>query len=462
MTKTKLLSAIAALVAALALAPASFGQSCTDCGGDGGGGGGGGNNPPTAAFSSGPASPQTFDNVTFTNSSSDSDGSIASSSWDFGDGTTSTATSPTHAYANGGTYNVTLTVTDSGNATAIVTHQVTVANRTPTASFSAPGVGFPGQNITFTNQSTDPEGHVASYEWTFGDGQSSSNASPAHWYGSPGTYQVILKVTDDKGAWAFASQNVRINGVPDAAIVVGADQVAGTPVQFGSDVSDTDGTVDSLSWDFGDGSHGTGAGPAHTYAAAGDYTVKLTATDNDGSATVAETVVHVAAAPAGGGGDDGGGSNGGGATGGGSNGGGTGTGSGTGDSTGTPVSGGSDGGGTATPTDAAPAGGQAGSDNSAPALLVPGKLKAKKKAGKLVYTVSTNEAATVRAKLEGKVTGSATVKIIKAGAGKVVIKLSGKAKRALRAAKSVKLTLVTTATDAAGNRTSKTTKVTLV
>ncbi len=53
----------------------------------------------------------------FTDLSSDSDGTIAGRSWTFGDGTTSSATNPTHAYSAGGTYNVTLTVTDDDGAT---------------------------------------------------------------------------------------------------------------------------------------------------------------------------------------------------------------------------------------------------------------------------------------------------------------------------------------------------------
>jgi hypothetical protein len=84
---TKMLSAAVALVAALALAPASFGAPCADCdpGGGGGGGGGSTNNAPTAGFTISDADVNTFDGVTFTNTSSDSDGSIASCSWTFGD-----------------------------------------------------------------------------------------------------------------------------------------------------------------------------------------------------------------------------------------------------------------------------------------------------------------------------------------------------------------------------------------
>ena len=59
----------------------------------------------------------------------------------------------------------------------------------------------------------------------------------------------------------------------------------------GSGSSDADGTIASYAWDFGDGATGTGAKPDHTYATAGDYTVALTVTDNDGATdTVTKTV----------------------------------------------------------------------------------------------------------------------------------------------------------------------------
>ncbi|HVS03467.1 MAG TPA: M4 family metallopeptidase [Thermoanaerobaculia bacterium] len=85
------------------------------------------NNPPTASF--------TFTTsgltASFTDASSDSDGTIASRSWSFGDGTTSTSTNPSKTYAAGGIYTVTLTVTDDDGATASTSKSVTVTAPAP-------------------------------------------------------------------------------------------------------------------------------------------------------------------------------------------------------------------------------------------------------------------------------------------------------------------------------------------
>ena len=87
-------------------------------------GGGGGNVAPTASFTSSVSGLT----ASFTDTSTDSDGSIASRSWNFGDGSTSTATNPSRTYAAAGTYTVALTVTDNGGASNTATRTVTVGS----------------------------------------------------------------------------------------------------------------------------------------------------------------------------------------------------------------------------------------------------------------------------------------------------------------------------------------------
>ena len=67
--------------------------------------------------------------ATFTDTSTDAEGNIASRSWDFGDGSTSTAANPTHRYAAPGRYSVTETVTDAGGLSSSKTTKVTVRRR---------------------------------------------------------------------------------------------------------------------------------------------------------------------------------------------------------------------------------------------------------------------------------------------------------------------------------------------
>jgi len=134
--------------------------------------------------------------ASFTDTSTDSGGTIGSHAWTFGDGGTSSATNPTHTYAAGGTYSVTEKVTDSGNgSTSSKTSAVTVSasGGTPTANFT---YTISGLTVNFTDTSTDSGGSIGTHSWNFGDGSTSTAANPSHTYASAGTYSVSEKVTD--------------------------------------------------------------------------------------------------------------------------------------------------------------------------------------------------------------------------------------------------------------------------
>lgn len=114
------------------------------------GGGTGGNAPPVANFSASTSGLT----ATFTDGSSDSDGSIVSRSWSFGDGATSTSTNPSHTYASAGTYSVSETVTDNGGATNTKTASVTVSSSGGGSGSLQNGVAVTGLSATTNHQLT--------------------------------------------------------------------------------------------------------------------------------------------------------------------------------------------------------------------------------------------------------------------------------------------------------------------
>jgi len=265
------------------------------------------NQPPSASFSFSPSSPLTGTQVSFSGAgSSDSDGWIASYSWQFGDGTTASGSSTQHAYSAPGTYTVRLTVSDNQGATDTTTRTITVnppANQAPNASFSfSPSSPSTGTQVSFNGAgSSDSDGWIASYSWQFGDGTTASGSSTQHAYGSPGTYTVRLTVTDNQGASDTATRTVTVNPpanqAPNASFSFSPSlPTPGVWIQFdGSGSSDSDGWIASYSWQFGDGSTGTGVSVYHRYSSAGSYTVRLTATDNQGATDTVTRTVSVGA-----------------------------------------------------------------------------------------------------------------------------------------------------------------------
>ncbi|MCR2814205.1 MULTISPECIES: PKD domain-containing protein, partial [Microbacterium] len=187
-------------------------------------------------------------------SSSDSDGTIASYTWDFGDGTTATGPTATHLYASAGGKGITLTVTDDDGATHSVTQVVELVapNQAPTASFT---LRKEGQDISVdAAASSDPDGTIVSYAWNFGDGSTGTGATATHRYGVPGPYTVTLTVTDNRGATATTTRGVDTTLPANVApVAVFTSAVSGLSVSVdGSGSSDADGSIASYAWDFGD------------------------------------------------------------------------------------------------------------------------------------------------------------------------------------------------------------------
>jgi PKD repeat protein len=173
-----------------------------------------------------------------------------------------------------------------------------IENRAPLADFTASSSGLV---LNVTNSSSDPDGDPLTYTWNWGDSSpDSSGANPSHTYASSGTYNVKLTASDGRGGNSVKTLSVTVtagvpgNRAPVANFTLAVSSLTITPTNTSSD---PDGDPLTYSWNWGDASPlSSGANPAHTYAAAGTYTVTLTANDGRGGSNSSTRSVTVSSA----------------------------------------------------------------------------------------------------------------------------------------------------------------------
>jgi len=267
-----------------------------------------GNNPPIANFTYLQQNRRLI--IDFTDISTDTDGTIISWNWNFGDQSTDFTKNPSHTYALAGTYQVTLTVSDNGGKTESITKKVTVnplVNQPPVISnITGAQTSFKPLIGTFSETSSDSDGFISQWDWNFGDGQvfSTTNIAlknPKHTYTNPGTYTVSLTVTDD-GLPDGTNKRTATSSIPNFVIspppanippvalftVDTNDAFAPLKVNFTDGSTDADGKIASWLWEFETGSTSFLNAQtyqkivSHTFTKSGTYPVKLTVTD-DGS-----------------------------------------------------------------------------------------------------------------------------------------------------------------------------------
>ena len=200
----------------------------------------------------------------------------------------------------GVTVSVTLTFPIGIRVTVTPTPANVQINAYPIASTNGPYTTEASDPISFSSAgSLDPDGSIAKYEWSFGDGNSSTVANPTYAYKNPGTYTVRLTVTDNTNLVTYVTTSATIAAkrpVADAGgpYSGGVDKL----ISFNATGSyDPDGTIDAYFWDFGDGNNSTKANATHAYTDLGNFTVTLTVTDNHNASTTSSTWVYVIANP---------------------------------------------------------------------------------------------------------------------------------------------------------------------
>ena len=171
-------------------------------------------------------------------------------------------------------------------------------NQTPTAAFAVSAPTEEGTPITFdASTSTDEDGNIVSYAWTFGDGTSATGVTASKTYSRAGTYTVILTVTDDRGGTDTISSSVVVatTAAPTADIKFspGAPGIRETVFFTGEGSRAVTGRqIVSYDWQFGDG--GSDTGVRAQYEAIGTYLISLTVTDDIGKKGTTTAIVEVA------------------------------------------------------------------------------------------------------------------------------------------------------------------------
>ena len=227
--------------------------------------------------------------VSFSGSGSSDDTGIATFSWDFRDGNTASTENAENTFNGAGTFNVILTVTDADGLSSSerVTITVTGANQAPVAKASASTIsGIAPLEVNFTGSESSDDTGITVYSWDFKDGNNATTANAINTFTEPGTYAVVLRVTDADDLSATETITITV-AAPNAPPVadISANTVSGTApltVNFIGSESTDDKGVTSHIWDFKDGTTATVANAEHTFTEAGTYDVSLTVTDEDG------------------------------------------------------------------------------------------------------------------------------------------------------------------------------------
>ncbi len=269
--------------------------------------------PPTATIDIPVATASVGDPTQFDATGSTDDDEIVKYSWCFGDGECGLGPTETHTYDAPGTYNVTLTVTDSAGQRDTTSRVITVnGDRGPTAHPECtPSVVVAGETIDCEASGSTAEGSTL-YHWQFvetrSDGPTTSTriihrgsgVSEKYTFDSPGIYAVRLTVVDHEGATDTTRRAITVEPVgaaPEAALDCSpAKAAASQPVDCVAADSSDDDFLTGYTWDFGDGTTATGDFHTHTYDRPGVYRVSLTVTDTSGLTDTATQVVSVAPA----------------------------------------------------------------------------------------------------------------------------------------------------------------------
>lgn len=217
-------------------------------------------------------------------------------SWDFGNGTFVAGSASESVFlASIGILTVTCQVNDSEPSSA--SHAVPVQVNPPlqvtvTKSRTAADVGEPiAFSCTAVNGTTP-----YSLSWAFGDGSTTTVASPTYSYGAAGPYAPTCAVSDAAGAGMAPSTPIVISPALGAGAVASSLSAApGTTLTFTAEPRNGSGSYTDYSWAFGAGATGTGAQVTHAFPSPQNLPVTVTITDSNGATATGSVTVDISA-----------------------------------------------------------------------------------------------------------------------------------------------------------------------
>jgi len=200
---------------------------------------------------------------------------VVGSYWDFGDGNTSSQQNPVHTYNVPGIYDVMLIANLSNASVDTIYHSQAVKVAGTPITFTVNTVNTcNGSNI----QAIPSNLNLQSYNWDFGDNQTSTQASPVHSYANTSNYIISLQAQDTSGCTVIYSKSLYANADANAIVSNKNRACASDTIIFS--VQNTN--YVSYIWDFGDGTSATGNPISHTYADSGAYSIQVVITDING------------------------------------------------------------------------------------------------------------------------------------------------------------------------------------
>ena len=224
------------------------------------------------------------------------------SAWDYED---DLSPNTTHMFTEDGGFQVTFSTTDDDGAVTTSQFNLTVDNRPPDVTIASDKNDiYTYTTVTFTATASDPDGLVSAYRWDF-DGDGTVDAGPLsentvqHQFVHSGTYETLVRVTDNDKAYTQKAIEMRVlNSPPEANLTAKNSPTTNQQLHLVANATDKDGSIVKYEWDLtGDLTYDqtTTVGELdHRFTTEGPKTLNLKVTDNEGAVAYSQVIVTIA------------------------------------------------------------------------------------------------------------------------------------------------------------------------